>query len=112
MNFRRMFVAWAALSLLIATSAQAQAEETSSPPPATPVVRPAPAEPGPLAIRSGAGFNMGDVNGRSLMRADVSLGLSLDCGRFLTLHSDLHLGTTRFGYRGSLDDGLTVDSQL
>ncbi|HTK04724.1 MAG TPA: hypothetical protein VL500_04015 [Candidatus Eisenbacteria bacterium] len=115
MNIRHMFAATAALLLLTAAPVQAQADETPTPtvpPAAPPVVSPAPAAPGPVGLRTGAGFNMGTVNGRSLMRADVSLGLSLDCGRYLTLYSDLHLGTTRFGYQGSLDDGLTVNGQL
>lgn len=103
MNGRHLFASVATALLLISASAQAQADTTT---PADP------AEGHPLAIRTGAGFHAGDVNGTSLLRADVSLGVSYDCARWLTLYTDLHFGTTRFGYRGSLDDGLTVDGRL
>ncbi len=107
MNGRHMFASIATALLLISASAQAQADTPS--PAAAP---PAPAEPGPLSLRTGAGFHAGDVNGTSLLRADVSLGVAYDAASWITLYTDLHFGTTRFGYRGSLDDGLTVDGRL
>lgn len=107
MNGRHMFASLATALLLISASAQAQADTTTAT-----AAPPAPAKPGPLALRTGAGFNAGDVNGTSLLRADVSVGVSYDCTRWLTLYTDLRFGTTRFGYRGSLDDGLTVNAQL
>ncbi|HTM69213.1 MAG TPA: hypothetical protein VL426_08065 [Candidatus Binatia bacterium] len=115
MDLGRTIAATAAGLLLISASAQAQAQETPRPAatstPAAAPAAPAPS-PGPLGLRTGAGFVMGNVNGTSLMRADVSLGISYDFTRWLTLYSDVHFGTTRFGYQGSLDDGLTVNGQL
>lgn len=121
MDFGRTFAATATALLLFAASAQAQAGETPSPAPApgtatapspAPTATSTPTAPGPVGIRTGAAFSMGSVNGASLMRADVSLGVSYDFTRWLTMYSDLHFGTTRFGYQGNLDDGLTVNSQM
>jgi hypothetical protein len=65
--------------------------------------------PSPLAVRTGAAFLAGEGGGRTLMRGDVSVGVGYTPIPALTLHGDVHFGTTRFAYAGSLEDGLAVD---
>jgi hypothetical protein len=60
----------------------------------------------------GGEFNTVRFSGADLSRADVSTGVSLDAGRYVTLYADVHFGTTWFSYAGSLEDGLRVDSGL
>ncbi|MEY4744132.1 MAG: hypothetical protein RL272_77 [Candidatus Parcubacteria bacterium] len=103
MNGRHVSACLATALLLISASAQAQTDTSPAPDPA---------EGHPLAIRTGAGFNAGNVHGTSLLRADASLGVAFDFTRWMTVYTDLHFGTTRFGYRGGLVDGLAVDGQL
>jgi hypothetical protein len=91
---------------IVADDAAAHPTPQSAPPP------PATTETHPLILRNGLGFLGGNVNGASYLHADTSVGVGHEFTPWMFLYLDMHWGTTRFGFNGSLDDSLAVDTTL
>jgi hypothetical protein len=63
-------------------------------------------------LRSGFQYVSEKHDGVDFQRADTFLGIGYDWSQLLTLHADIHYGTTRFGYKANLDDSLAVDGRF
>ncbi len=66
----------------------------------------------PVRFRSGFTYSSASHEGLELQHADAFVGIGYDWSRLLSLHADLHYGTTRFAYKSSLDDSLAVDGRF
>jgi hypothetical protein len=106
---RALFSACAACAVLFLPAAAAA--EDKKEPPASPAP---PAEPAPkrLALRSGANFITGRINGSHITRGQLTAGASYDVLPRLSVYADLGLDTTRLSYDGAMDDHLHVNASL
>lgn len=66
----------------------------------------------PLFLRSGAEYVTGEHTGMDFHRGSTFVGFGYDWSPRVTVHTDLHYGTTRFGYKASLDDSLAMESKF
>ncbi len=66
----------------------------------------------PVMLRSGASFVTSNHDGVDYQHADTFAGVGYDWSPRLSLYADLHYGTTRFGYKANVEDGLAVDGRF
>lgn len=103
MNARKRIAFAAAMPLLLlATEAKADGEDSHA------VFE----QSHPVQFRSGVSYSADKHDGIEFQHADTFLGVGYDWSQLLTLHADLHYGTTRFAYKANLDDSLAVDGHF